>query len=107
MIYEVALTAKAESQLEAAFAWWAEHHSVEQAARWYDRFGQAIISLGKNPQRCPQSPEADDFSFEVRDLYFGLGRKPSHRAVFVIREKLVLVIAIRHTAQREMTPDDI
>ena len=107
MTYEVALTEKAQAQLEAAYAWWAEHHSIEQAARWYDAFAGALVTLADNPQRCARSAESPNFPYEIRDLHFGLGRKPSHRAVFAIRENLVLVLAIRHTAQREITAEDI
>ncbi len=52
------------------------------------------------------SRESDDFPFETRDLYFGIGRRPTHRAVFTICHDKVLVIAIRHLAQRDLALDD-
>jgi plasmid stabilization system protein ParE len=107
MSYEVALTERAEAQLDDAFAWWREHRSGEQAARWYNSFADAIAALAENPARHPRSAESATFPYEIRDLHFGLGRRPSHRAVFTIRDDLVLVLAIRHVAQRPMTGADV
>jgi hypothetical protein len=44
---------------------------------------------------------------EIRELAYGLGRKPTHRALFAIRPDAVIVYAIRHTAQADVTPDDL
>ena len=47
------------------------------------------------------------FPFEVRQMTYGLGSRPTHRALFVIRPDMVYVIAIRHLAQRAVSPDDL
>ncbi len=107
MTYEVFVTDKASRQLEAAARWWAQNRSVEQAQRWYDGFVAAIRSLARNPQRFPLAPESDAFPIEIRQLAYGLGRKKTHRAVFAVRPDRVVVYAVRHLAQDEITPDDL
>ena len=107
MTYEVYVTDKASRQLEAAARWWAENRSVEQARRWYDGFVAAIRSLAKNPQQFPLAPETDAFPIAMRQLVYGLGRKKTHRAVFAVRPDRVVVYAVRHLAQDEITPDDL
>jgi plasmid stabilization system protein ParE len=104
--YEVLLTNKAQAEIDQSHDWWAQNRSPEQANRWYVGFFQAMISLERNPARCPLAPESDHFPFELRELTYGLGAKPTHRAVFTIRDKLVLVLRIRHLAQRPIQPDN-
>jgi plasmid stabilization system protein ParE len=105
--YEVGLTGKAERQLKAAARWWAANRSAAQAQRWYDGFLRAILSLSQHPDRCPLARENDKFPLELRELNYGLGRRPTHRAVFAIRPKSVIIYAIRHAAQRDLSVDDL
>lgn len=107
MKYPVYVTDKASRQLETAARWWAENRSAEQAQRWYDGFVAAIRSLAKTPERFPLAPESDAFPIEMRQLAYGLGRKKTHRAVFAVRPDRVVVYAVRHLAQDEITPDDL
>lgn len=106
MKYSVVLTDRAHADLETAYSWWAENRSREQATKWYNQFANAIESLSRQPERHSLSYESDRFPFSIRDLRFGVGKRPTHRAVFTIRPDMVLVLAIRHLAQRELTPDD-
>ena len=106
MKYLVVLTDRAHADLEAAHAWWAENRSRTQADLWYSRFAEAIESLADQPERFSLSYESSRFRFQLRDLRFGVGSRPTHRAVFTIRTGMVLVLAIRHVAQRDLTPDD-
>jgi plasmid stabilization system protein ParE len=107
MRLQVVLADRAKRQLDSAVRWWAENRSPAQAERWYNGFLKAMQGLSRNPQRCPKSPESPRLLMETRDLYYGLGRRKTHRAVFTIRSDMVLVLAIRHLAQDELTPDDI
>ncbi len=107
MNYQVVLTDQAHADLEAAHAWWAGNRSETQAAKWYNAFADAIESLATNPLRCILSRESGQFPFQIRDLYFGIGRRKTHRAIFTVRPDMVLVIAIRHLAQRDLSLDDL
>lgn len=107
MTYDVYLTDKASGQLEAAARWWSQHRSVEQAQRWYDGFIAAIGRLARNPRAFPLAPEHDAFPIELRQLTYGLGRKKTHRAVFAIRPDRVVVYAVRHLSQGDITLDDL
>ncbi|MCH8923728.1 MAG: type II toxin-antitoxin system RelE/ParE family toxin [Planctomycetes bacterium] len=88
-------------------AWWAEHRSAEQAARWLTGFEEALESLQQKASRCGLARENDSFPFELRQLHYGLSRRPTHRAVFEIRGDEVVIHAIRHLAQADITPEDI
>jgi plasmid stabilization system protein ParE len=107
MTYRVLLTENARRDLEAACAWWAENRSHEQAERWYTGFAAAIRSLRENPQRCARAQESEALSVELRQLNYGLGRRPTHRAVFTIRKDVVVVLRVRHLAQDQFASRDL
>jgi len=106
MTYAVQLTPEAEAQLDKAMAWYFEQDPAV-AINWYRGFRKVIFELGENPRNHGLSPENDLFSDELHDLLYGSGRKKTHRAIFRIVGDRVEVIAIRHQAQRNITPDDI
>lgn len=107
MIDRIVFTERASRELEQAADWWAEHRSLDQAVRWYAGFSAAIAALKEQPQRLPLAAENGRFPYEIRELHYGLGSRPTHRAVFTIRPEMVLVLTIRHAAQAELTTEDL
>lgn len=99
MKYDVFITSRAQQEAQAHHDWWAEHRSAEQAARWYDDFWNAALSLERNPDRCALAPENDRFPHEIRQLNFGVGQKRTHRIVYTIRPTEVAILRVRHLAQ--------
>jgi plasmid stabilization system protein ParE len=97
---------EAEEQLVSSALWWAERRSGEQAERWYAAFLDAIETLSDNPERCPLAHENAAFPYELRELHFGIGSRPTHRALFTIRSDAVVVLSVRHAAQQDVTPED-
>jgi len=104
---EVSLTEQACRDIEDAHAWWAENRSAEQADRWYRELVGRIVGLEEAPQRYGFAPENPHFPYEVRQLLFGLSSVPTHRVVFTIRPDQVLVLRVRHVAQRPLASDDV
>lgn len=107
MTYRVVFTSRAEREIEDAAKWWAKHRSRDWAARWYAGFSDAIASLAENPERFPLAPENGRLPYEIRELHYGLGSRPTHRAVFSIRPDMVLVLTIRHVAQADLSATDL
>ena len=107
MSYDVRLTRKAEQQLNEAVDWWAEHRSAEQAARWHTGIVNAMLSLSVKPERCRLARENRSVPIEIRELHYGLGHRPSHRVIFAIRQDRIVVYAIRHVAQDDLTEEDL
>ena len=107
MKYRITLTHEAQRQLLETSLWWSENRDPEQAVRWLDGFEAAIRELATKPERQPRAYEAEHFDYPLYQLTYGVGRRPTHRAVFRIRSDLVEVVAIRHLAQDELSEDDI
>jgi plasmid stabilization system protein ParE len=105
--YSVVFTEQAARELETAADWWAIHRSTLQAGRWYEGFSLKIESLSKSPERLPLADEDPEFSYELRELHYGLGAISTHRALFTIVADFVVILTIRHAAQRAIRPDDI
>ena len=107
MTQPVILTEPAFDELRRNARWWAEHRSLEQAEHWYDGFLAKLDSLEHDAERYPLARENDKFPCELRVLHYGVGSRPIHRALFTIRPDSILVLAIRHTAQEDVTPDEL
>jgi plasmid stabilization system protein ParE len=106
MNYAVKLTSEAKQELDAAMGWYADR-DTEVAVEWYLGFMNAIRSLSENPQRHGLAFENDNFPFDIHALLYGSGKRLTHRAVFRIADQTVEVLTIRHTAQRELKPEDL
>jgi hypothetical protein len=65
------------------------------------------FSRSKNsPNGVHCAREHRKFSHEIRELHFGLGSHPTHRALFTIRPDIVVVLTIRHVAQADLSGDE-
>ncbi|MFM8539276.1 MAG: type II toxin-antitoxin system RelE/ParE family toxin [Planctomycetaceae bacterium] len=71
------------------------------------RHSSAIASLADQPDRCPKALEDGDFPYPLRELHFGLGSRPTHRAVFTIVHETVVVLTVRHAAQDRLQQSDM
>jgi plasmid stabilization system protein ParE len=105
--YRVTIVPPARRQLLDQALWWSKKRSAEQAYDWLEGFEQALASLATNPERCAVARESDAFNIVLREIYYGLGRRPTHRAVFEVRNDEVIVYSVRHLAQDNLTPDDL
>jgi plasmid stabilization system protein ParE len=104
MTYQVVLTDRAARDLDETYRWCAEQ-APKAAVGWYNGFLDALNSLAHNPERCPVAAETRKLSVEVRQLLYG--RRRSYRALFLVRERTVVVLHIRHTARRAAVPEDL
>lgn len=108
MTYRVAFTSKSRLEFFETALWWAENRDAAQAARWLEGFQASIDSLTENPERHAVAHETELFRFPLRQLLYGLGSRPTHRALFRVREdKVVIIYGIRHVKQQDFTPSDI
>ena len=104
MTYQVLITERAQRELSEATDRIAEH-APETAERWFNGFVRAILTLRVNPERCGLARENALFPYELRYLLYG--RRRSYRALFTVRGDSAVVLSIRHTARRDLTPDDL
>ncbi len=93
MTYSVIVTHKAKDDLRHYYAV-AAKHAPETAARWLNRFEEALQTLSAHPTRCPLAPEDDLVAQPVYQFVFGR-RTGRYRALFTIDGNQVLVLHIR------------
>jgi plasmid stabilization system protein ParE len=101
------MTPNARIEMYSAAQWWAENRDRDQADRWLAGIENVIADLANDPERHALANEDDDFPFTLRQMLYGLSRRKTHRAVFEVRGEEVIVHAIRHLSQRDLTPDDL
>jgi plasmid stabilization system protein ParE len=108
MMYRLKFTKEAADSLLTIARWYAESsHSLAVATGWYDGFLDELDRLEKNPWLGSIAPENDLFDFELREFYYGSGRRVTHRALYRIVENVVEVLTIRHHAERPLEADDL
>ncbi len=103
MKYRVILTIRARNNFDAAYLWYRKQSS-EVADRWYRGLRVAMRRLNQDPERFPLADENDTFPYPLREMPYGLGRKKTHRVLFVVRLNAVVIYAIRHVAQDRFDP---
>ena len=107
MKYRVVIHEVARDDIRRNACWWADNHSKVQAESWFHNAFDRIESLSALPESYPLAPENDDFPFDMPELHFGVGSRPSYRAVFVIRGDVVHVLSVRRAAQDRIFLTDI
>jgi plasmid stabilization system protein ParE len=103
----IVVTDPAQADILAAFEWWHEQRSIEQAQRWYRSIYVVIQGLKTSAPRCPAAPERDLVPTGLFQLTFGVGRRRTHRIVFTIVRSDVIILRVRHAAQEALTEDDL
>lgn len=107
MSREVEVLPRATIQIYEAASWWAENRSVTQAEKWLSKIQTAIEDLADNAPRHPLARESDAFDFPLHQMNFGVSAKPTHRVLFSFTDARVLVYAVRHLSQADLSTDDI
>jgi toxin ParE1/3/4 len=94
MTYVVKFTARAERDLRHLYQ---EVNGVNSAAarKWYQGLKKKILSLDKNPNRCPVTPENE----ELRRLLYG-HRRNIYRVIYRVIGMHVEVLHIRHGSRK-------
>jgi len=103
MKYRVEITAEAEAEIKEAYLW-IFGDSPANAARWRRGLLETVRSLSQQPTRCQLAPESEFFKQEIRQLLYGK-RGNVYRVLFVIEEKAVSILHIRHAAREFLQPD--
>ena len=103
----VQLLPRATIQLYESASWWAENQSIAQAARWMTEIESAIAGLVSDAERHPLAREADAFDFPLHQLNFGVSGRLTHRVLFSFDDARVLVYAVRHLSQADVTLDKL
>ena len=98
-MFEIDLTSAADEDLRNNVQWWSEHRSRSEAERWYVSILEHIYSLERMPTRCLLAREAESLGIELRNLWFGLGSKQTHRVLFTVEGSRVVVLRVLSTRQ--------
>lgn len=106
MSYRVRLTATAAADFERRLGAVAKR-SPAFARRLNDRFEKGLLRLRNFPLSCGLAYENPSFSEELRHFLFGTRPKRKYRALFVVREDEVVILAIRAPGEKPVNPDDM
>jgi plasmid stabilization system protein ParE len=100
------MTGRAERDLVGVLDWFIEQQAPEAGERWHERLRARVATLKTQPRSCPRVEEAAKQGVEVRELRYGK-RRGAYRILFVIRDRTVHIVHIRHTARAKVTRSEL
>ena len=106
MTYAIRSSHQADADVAEILDWIAER-SPDGAVRWLAAFEAAIDRLRERADRCSRAPETDELSVDLRQLLFRTRRGRPYRIVFVIRDEVVHLAAVRGPGEDDITSADI
>ncbi len=86
---------------------WCNEQSDGLGYEWLQGIQTAMMSLAVNPDRCGIAHKSDHFPCELRELLFGIGQRKTHRVLFHISEREVVIVGIRHVSRRDFSPENL
>jgi plasmid stabilization system protein ParE len=107
MMFRLVISEPAERDIESAYNWWRSNRSEEQANRWYVGIQQSIRALRQTALQCPFAAESRLHPSGLRQMNFGVGRRPTHRIIFVVEERVVKIVRVRHSSQQSLRVEDL
>jgi plasmid stabilization system protein ParE len=101
MRYRIVITPRiapdAEADLRNAYSY-IRRDNLRAARAWLKGLRQRIKTLVQFPERCNRAPESASFNEPIRELFYGSGNRGTYRVLFVVLEKTVFVLHVRHGA---------
>jgi plasmid stabilization system protein ParE len=71
-------------------------HAPRAATQWSVSSRASIKTLSHFPERCPLAPESTHFDVPIRQMLLGTANRATYRVLFVIVDRSVRVIRVRH-----------
>jgi plasmid stabilization system protein ParE len=103
-LYRVIVTPEAESDLRTAYRY-IRSHAPRAAREWIRRARQSFKTLAHHPERCPLAPESASFDEPIREVLFGTGNRGIYRILFVVIDKTVYILHVRHGSMLPQWPE--
>jgi plasmid stabilization system protein ParE len=103
MTYRVLIEPAAKEELRQAYRF-IRRDSPVAASRWIKEARKRINTLTKFLERCNLAPENESFPEPVRELFYGSGNRGTYRILFVVRERTVYVLHVRHGSMDQLRP---
>ena len=100
MSYQVRLSAQGEADICKIYQYILEHGPANPDA-WKAGLEEKLAILEQSPETCGFAPENEYTDAAVRQKLYG-----PFRILFVIAEKTVHVLTVRHGARRFLTQDE-
>lgn len=106
MTYRIRATEAARADLDRHLGWLARR-APEIAERLAQRYHDAQNRLRMMPYSCGLAYENRWMDEEVRHLLFWVDPRRKDRALFVVREDEVVVLAVRAPGERPVEPGEL
>jgi plasmid stabilization system protein ParE len=105
MNYRVVITPDAETDLRQIYHF-IRKGSPRIATEWIRLARECANSLTRHPERCRLAQEHESFSQPIRQLLIGSGNRGTYRLLFLIEDRTVFVLHVRHGSRLPLPPPE-
>ena len=103
----VKLEPRAERQVQERAEYLARHHGNAAAVRWFAAVDATLDRLADSASGRPLCLDEAAEGTGLREIYFGIGRTPTHRMVFEAVGGSVTIFLVWATALGDFTAGDL
>ena len=105
MKYRVVITPDAEADLRKIHRYIRQHGAPQAGRAWLSGARKKIKTLAEYPERAHFAPESSSFDEPVRELLYGSGNRGIYRILFVVLDKSVFILHVRHGSMLPLKPE--
>lgn len=105
MKYRVVITAEAEGDLRKAYRYIRMQGAPDAARDWLMGARKKIKTLAEHPERANFAPESISFEEPIRELLHGSGNRGIYRILFVVLDRSVFILHVRHGSMLPLKPE--
>ena len=105
-MYRVIVTPEAEQDLRKAYHFIRQRGAPQAARAWMAGARKKIKTLPEHPERAHLAPESRSCHESIRELLYGSGNRGTYRILFVVLDKPVFILHIRHGSMLPITPEE-
>ena len=107
MTFEVIVYQQAHDAILRNAVWWAVNHSKIEAEGWKGAIYDQVHQLTHMPKQHALAWENDEFSYELRQLRLGIGKRQTYRALFTVKDSAVHVLDFLAAEQDGVRPYEL
>ena len=103
--YRIVITPEAEGDLRKIYRYIRARGAPRAALTWLAGARKKIKSLSLSPERGSLAFESGSLDEPIREVRYGTSGRSNYRVLYVIIDRSVFVIHVRHAAQVPFEPE--
>lgn len=107
-MHELRLPSRYRRDASQKLLWFLENYGrKDYAERWAVALKETEDAIAADPLAFPLIREEVDFDYPLREAWFGVGKKRTHRVIFAICDTDIVAITVRHASEQDVKTEEL